>query len=401
MANSPSTVVRRAVYVVMFVGAAVALSQTTYLRAIWEVAFRHSLTAWLARFIIGLLVVLTWRNLGAFALMIRARGRVATLAHLLTDPADVALRRRWNMRFAAIGFSTLLTFGIAELLFRVLDIRSDPMPAGRPSVVDDSRNALGIREDWDSLAEEDPRLRVAFLGDSFVYGAYVEPADTFCHLTETLLTPDWPTGVVTINLGEPDTAPGTQLPIYMRLREQLRPDVVVQVIYLNDLGINLQRLLMNIHSYRDPVPYVVSSSYVLSFAEMQLRYWRIWNKTFGYYRGGLTREQRHESWAKLTQDVRACRDAIQGDGVVYALVMFPWLHNLDRYELTDVHANMRALASELGVPYLDLLDTFSGMDATLLRTSPSDDHPNETGHLIAAERIAQFLREKILPHIKR
>ena len=45
MANSPSTVVRRAVYVVVFVGAAVPLSQTTYLRAIWEVAFRHSLTA--------------------------------------------------------------------------------------------------------------------------------------------------------------------------------------------------------------------------------------------------------------------------------------------------------------------------------------------------------------------
>jgi len=49
------------------------------------------------------------------------------------------------------------------------------------------------------------------------------------------------------------------------------------------------------------------------------------------------------------------------------------------------------------VPYLDLLEVFAGRDAESLRVSPANEHPNAPAHRLAAERIARFLREEVLP----
>ena len=142
-------------------------------------------------------------------------------------------------------------------------------------------------------------------------------------------------------------------------------------------------------------------SRVMTYAETQIRYWQIWKDTFGYYRGGTTTQQRVESWKEFTSDIRACRAAVEQSEAVYALVMFPWLHNLDKYELRDVHDKMGTFASELGVPYLDLLDVFEGLDGEKLRIGGDDDHPSEAGHRVAAERLTRFLREEVLPRMGR
>ena len=78
-------------------------------------------------------------------------------------------------------------------------------------------------------------------------------------------------------------------------------------------------------------------------------------------------------------------------------MQFPVLLRLDDYLLTDVHAKMRALASELKVPYLDLLETFVGLDDLKLRVSRANEHPNALAHIMVAERITRFLRETVLP----
>jgi hypothetical protein len=58
---------------------------------------------------------------------------------------------------------------------------------------------------------------------------------------------------------------------------------------------------------------------------------------------------------------------------------------------------MREFASQLDVPYLDLLEVFAGRDAETLRVSPANEHPNALCHRLAAERIARFLRDEVLP----
>jgi len=247
------------------------------------------------------------------------------------------------------------------------------------------------------IPDDDRRLRVAFLGDSMTYGDGVEASDAFPRLVQEILTDAPPAGILTMNLGFRGTSPGWQLGEYLPLRDILAPDFVVQVVYPNDLGINIHYGLNDIYRLRDGDLWVGDWSYLLRYAERQVRYWGAWQRTMDYFRGGRDSAERTAAWAKFKSDVSACKAAVEQGGAVYALVLFPWLVRLDDYALTDVHATMREFALQLGVPYLDLLEVFAGRDAETLRVSLANEHPNALGHRLAAERIARFLRDGVLP----
>ncbi|UCF34229.1 MAG: prolipoprotein diacylglyceryl transferase [Phycisphaerales bacterium] len=94
-----------------------------------------------------------------------------------------------------------------------------------------------------------------------------------------------------------------------------------------------------------------------------------------------------------------CKEAAEQGGARYGLVLFPWLFQLEEYPLKDVHAQMRAFASQLDVPYLDLLAAFEGRAGDDLCVSPVNEHPSPMAHRIAAQRLAQFLREDMFPSL--
>jgi hypothetical protein len=218
---------------------------------------------------------------------------------------------------------------------------------------------------------------------------------------EGLLADDVPRGVVTINMGRPATTPRDQLELYLSIRDQLRPELVVQVLYLNDLGVDMDYLLRRIYRLKNEELRFAGSSYVLRFAERHVRSWLMRNYSHDYFRGGANRAERLARLTRLEADVRACRMAVEEGDAVYALALFPVLAKLDDYPFTDVHDAIRQFASAEGVPFLDLLDAFAGRDATQLRVSLANEHPNPEGHRIAAMRMARYLREAVLPLLDR
>jgi len=338
--------------------------------------------------------------LGTFFRLVLAHGRVDVFNARRADPTCLARRRRKRFGTAAAVSAVLVAFFIAELVFRVLNIRPPPLPSSASAdylAVDNTLNTLGIREPWNLLPEDDHRLRIVFLGDSIVYGDGIEREKAFCYLLEEMLASSWPGGVRTINMGYWGSAPGWQLEKFLALRDLIRPDVVVHVVYPNDLGIYMHRRLDEIYRIRDDVLWVGEGSYVLRYAERTIRYWTAWKRTIDYFRGGRTSEERRRAWANFREDVWACKRAVEERGATYALVMFPWLVRLDGYDLGDIHDTMREFASQLDVPYLDLLEVFAGRDAETLRVSPANEHPNALCHRLAAERIARFLRDEVLP----
>ena len=373
-------------------------AHTVYFRACYEMARERPIANVAGIAIFVALAVLEWRYLLVLGRLIQARGNLDTYFANLQDPIHCARRRRRRFKLCASLSATLLAFGVAELVFRLLGIRAAPVPADTRAV-DNSLNVLKIREDWDTLADTDPRLRVAFLGDSMVYGDGVEREETFVHLLESQLASDWPEGVVTINLGYPGTAPGWQLKKYLKTHQFIKPDVVVHVIYPNDLEVHLRPLLWRIYRIRDEDLYVGDWSYVLSYAEKQIRYQLAWRYTLAYFRGGYEPEQRKAAWGKFKRDVRACKTAVEQDGAVYCIVMFPWLFQLDDYPLSDVHDHVRDFARELQVPYLDLLEVFAGCDSAALCVTLTNEHPNPKGHRLAADRLSKFLRTEIWPKL--
>ncbi len=339
--------------------------------------------------------------LPTLVLLVRARGSVVDFNARRAQPARVARIRRRRFGAVVAGLTTIVTLLVVEVIFRLFDIRAhDPPPYGR-SVLrhsDDTLNALGLREDWKDIADDDPRIRIAFLGDSITYGDGVEAHETFCHLLEGMLSHETPEGVITINMAQSATGPGHQLrELYLPLHDRLRPDVVVHVVYVNDMGIESRRSLLDIYRIRDDQLWVGEVSYLLSYAERQIRYGMAWNRTIDYYRGGRSAEERAKTWGKFKADMRATKQAVEDSGAVYAVVMFPWLNRLEDYLLGDLHENMREFAAELDVPYFDLLKVFTGRHDEALRVGLVDEHPNAAAHKITAEAIARFLREEILP----
>src|SRR5439155_1571974 len=79
------------------------------------------------------------------------------------------------------------------------------------------------------------------------------------------------------------------------------------------------------------------------------------------------------------------------------LALDPDLYKLKGgYPFLGIHALVKESCQRLGIPFLDLLNTFQGHDPAALWVHPSDHHPNETAHAMAAEAVERFVGEEFL-----
>lgn len=358
------------------------------------VVFATGTTAltWLSIMLIGAGVLYEFKLLSLLALYIVAKGSVDRANAILARPARVRRARYAKFAAATVFLTFLVCFLVLEAVFRLLDIvpPEGTYPDDAPRyLVDNSVNSRGMREPWETIPDDDPRRRIAFLGDSFVYGYAVEPEETFTSLVEEMLP-----NTITINMGGIGSNPKDQYFAYLRLKEETKPDVLVHVIYLNDLDFDLGAMLQGIHRIPRYDSWLARQSFVVRYIEKQIQFHQSHRKTLAYFSGGDTAAQRAASWADFEEYVTLCKEAAEEEGGEYRLVIFPWLYKLDDYPLRHVHRKVGALADRLGVPLLDLLESFKGRDDLELRVGIVDPHPNATGHRIAATAICEFLQNR-------
>jgi hypothetical protein len=105
--------------------------------------------------------------------------------------------------------------------------------------------------------------------------------------------------------------------------------------------------------------------------------------------------EREYDWAGARLALGRAADLAKEKRFRLALVIFPELRQLDAgYPFAKIHALVRRTCDGLGIPVLDLLDTYRGHDAATLWVHPIDHHPNEIAHRMAAEAIEKFLIER-------
>lgn len=74
------------------------------------------------------------------------------------------------------------------------------------------------------------------------------------------------------------------------------------------------------------------------------------------------------------------------------MVIFPFLHDLDGdYPFQPIHDVVRTHLESTGVRVLDLRPAFSDYHGPELWVHPTDQHPNEIAHGLAARAIAAYL----------
>ena len=97
-------------------------------------------------------------------------------------------------------------------------------------------------------------------------------------------------------------------------------------------------------------------------------------------------------WRRQQAALLAMQALARRAGAELHLVVFPLLFGLDDYRFHAVEAEIESFAAAHGIPVFSLTPAFLGRDARELWVASNDQHPNPSGHRIAAERLLPYLR---------
>jgi GDSL-like lipase/acylhydrolase family protein len=321
--------------------------------------------------------------------------------------------RRWPRRLVAVAVSLLLALGVAEGALRMLSPPSYRQVRSEYGFVRLPQGMLGfppggrVSFQWDgdpygvlpADARLDVRLNAAglrgplpdgtapvvlFVGDSFTFGEGVEEPDTFVGRLRAGSAGTF----APVNTGIPGYGTPEQ---FARLGEwvaRFRPRAVVLVYGLNDvvpLGDSLERGADLLH---------------VEEGGSSLRLVDLWRRaqaddaTEAWYREYYT-GSKSAAWTQARQAILRAHRKLAAEGVAFGVVLFPMLHELDDSPFAGLHGLVRDACAEGDVPFLDLLETFEGGDASSWWVHPQDHHPNLRAHERAAQAMGPFV-ERLL-----
>lgn len=295
----------------------------------------------------------------------------------------------------SFGLQLFLLFG--EVGMRILSMSSDlsripclsygntPWITGK--LYNHERNSLGLREREIVQFKPPDQTRVLFVGDSVTFGLGIALEDTFVRLVEPGLGP----GVQTINLSAPSANLEKEYLALTTTGQFYEPDVVVWVYFPNDIeytGMDIgyagfQRSLDSL--YRSWIFYeYLKSQYHIFLGRIGLR---------TSYLSVLQAAYSGPAYQQFSSQIDQMAFWCQRNKKRFAVVVFPFMEDLDHYPLLDAHRRVIESVNQLGVPCLDLMPVFQGRQAEQLQLNPMfDHHPNRQANKLAAEAIIPFLK---------
>ncbi len=266
----------------------------------------------------------------------------------------------------------------------------------------------GAWAECETRSEDDGRRRILALGDSFTDGVGVFRRDAWPRALESMLSDggeDPKVRVVNCGRADLDTARlASRLEMALSLHY---PDIVIYAYVLNDTPpdvfpgkgrpADVSFQVEDRFSYQARLsedafwgPPMAQSALVRFFAERFMRR-RIEAATVAMYR----RTYADPPSASLTETLdrtAVMRDRCRSAHARFLVAIFPMMYELENYPFRAAHALMARELEARGVKVLDLLEVFEGRDSARLQVHPTDFHPNEIAHALAAEAILKTLR---------
>ncbi|MCH7493676.1 site-2 protease family protein [bacterium] len=257
--------------------------------------------------------------------------------------------------------------------------------------VDDARARDGVFEF--SKQKLDGTFRIMILGDSFAFGEGVRWEDTFGYQLREIFILDAPTQYIeVVNLSVGGWATTDEITYLEHEGATFDPDLVIVIYVMNDANHAGGLDLWDNFREQYEASGLVRRSYFASFV-----YARVMRHVYGrrYIRGLVDSAlSEPELWAASMDELSRGAQIAQRMGAGFAVVIFPFMYHLDEsYPLHELHDLVRSHCESQEIPVLDLFDAFEGRSYADLWVHPTDQHPNEIGHRIAAEAIAQFLNQ--------
>jgi len=251
-------------------------------------------------------------------------------------------------------------------------------------------NSYGLRGPAISVEKQPGSYRIVCLGDSLTFGEGVKYADTYpAQLRARLAGAMSDRTVEVVNAGVQAHATEDEAALYLLRCSQFQPDLVVLGFYLNDATDSHQTIRQNVEWTNSWAPSGLSSVS------------RLWDIFERMRRGRQLQDEFLETTRASFDSPRwsDCKTILQGmerisreDGFRFVVVVFPVFWRLDGgYPFGEIHARIAVFCGEADIEFVDLLETYRNRSAESLWVHPTDRHPNEIAHRLAAERIADYL----------
>lgn len=266
------------------------------------------------------------------------------------------------------------------------------------NVMDHVHNSVGWRDVEHPVEKPPGSFRILGLGDSYLYGQGVRREDIVLTRLETLLQADARgTTIETINTGVSGYNTVDQRDLLRDRGLAYSPDLVILFYVLNDVEERLDR------TTGPKIEFFVNYTSIYQEPDAASKYSYLWSWARQRVQKLVqTRRYIRESVAAFVSDdekwgrSRGALDEIHGlaaeRGIPLLVVIFPFFYDLGGdYPFQLVHDLVREHCETAGIPVLDLRDSYREYDGPELWVHPTDQHPNEIAHEIAAHAVYDFL----------
>lgn len=291
-------------------------------------------------------------------------------------------------------------FGFVPLSTNRTYYYTDPRDYFGPSAaVDHNFNSAGWRDEEHSIAKPAGEYRILGLGDSYLMGQGVHAEDAFFSQLETLLNQaGLPSEIETINTGISGNNTVHQAQMLLSRGLAYDPDLVIVNFVPNDVEQNLESDEPLIEFYRNYTritqqpDWLSNYSYLWSWARQRILQHIVARRYINESLASFDRTS--EKWNvcrnALLKIVETCRQ----HNVPVMVAVFPFFHELNGdYPFQPVHDRVDNFCHENQVPVLDLREVYRDYSGPELWVHPTDQHPNEIAHRLAAEAMAAFILE--------
>ncbi len=304
--------------------------------------------------------------------------------------------------------SLLLTLGALELATR-RGTFANPQPRSTKLAVE-IRSPVrepNFRGSQPRFSPEADTFRILVVGDSFAWGDGVHPEDSFPRRLEVRLD--------AVSRGDDFevitwSRPGWNTVVAFRSVEanidKISPDLLLLAFVLNDPEpFDLQKLAVLREGLHRREPRFPLSASLYRGSQFYAMVWdRIENtrihRAYSTYYHSL---YEGPDWKKCLKALESLRELADARSIPMVLLLFPVFDSPmdDAYAYTDLHDKIREVGQSLGIPVLDLLEAYRGVDVYRLALVPyTDAHPNELAHRIAADFILDYLaRARFVPRL--
>jgi lysophospholipase L1-like esterase len=259
---------------------------------------------------------------------------------------------------------------------------------------------VGWRDQEHALTRPAGTVRLLGLGDSYLWGQGVHREDVVLNRLARLLEEAHPgVPVESINTARMGSNTVDQLALLVNRGLDYQPHLVIVHFVPNDVEPDLSAQGPKLEFFREYTALYQTPDRLSEHS-------RLW----GWLRqraAGALRARRYvreavasfrpenPGWRRARQALLGIRDACDRGGADLLLVIFPFFHELDGdYPFQGIHDTVRRHAETQGIAVLDLRDRYRTFRGPELWVHPTDQHPNELAHALAARAIAEYLAER-------